>query len=260
MEKINLIHGDCINVMKDFDNNSIDLIVTSPPYYNAREYSQYDTLDHYFETMKKCFELSYKMLKPGRFCCVNVSCVIVSRKNRQSQSKRIPIPFLFVSMMMEIGYEFLEDIQWIKPSGAAKNRNGGFFQHRKPLAYKPNICNEYILVFQKPSSHLLDKHLKNNSLVLEDYEKTNIWKINPVTSSKHTAPFPLEIPKRLIKFYSYENEIVLDMFSGSGTTGIACLETNRKYIGIEQDQTYYQLSHNIFETYKHNEKQIKLFK
>jgi DNA modification methylase len=143
---------------------------------------------------------------------------------------------------MEIGFEFLEDIQWVKPAGAAKNRNGGFYQHRKPLAYKPNILNEYILVFKKPSPHLIDKHLKNHSLVIDDYEKTNIWTINPETKSQHTAPYPVEIPKRLIKFYSYQNEKVLDMFSGSATTGIACLETKRQYVGIEKDKIYYDLS------------------
>ena len=88
--------------------------------------------------------------------------------------------------MEKIGWKFLEDIVWVKPEGAAKNRNGGFFQHRQPLAYKPNTVNEYILIFQKPSGKLIDSIVRSydaetadKSKVDGSYERSNVWHINP---------------------------------------------------------------------------------
>ena len=107
-----------------------------------------------------------------------------------------------------------------KPSGSVFNRNGGFFRNRQPLTYKPNCVNEYIFVFQKPCDFLIDKIIKEykykdvyiESLVSDNYEKTNIWKINPETKSKHPAPFPLKLSDNLIRYYSYKNDIILDPF------------------------------------------------
>ena len=105
--------------------------------------------------------------------------------------------------MEEIGFEFLEDIIWMKPDGSAPNRNGGFYRHRKPIAYKPNIVTEYILVFKKPAPFLIDKVIKNESLVADGYERTNVWQFNPDTSNWHPAPFPEALAERVIKYYSF---------------------------------------------------------
>jgi DNA modification methylase len=163
-------------------------------------------------------------------CVVNISPVLVQRKSRNEQSYRIPLPFYFVPMMEEIGFEFLEDIIWVKPEGAVPNRNGGFYRHRKPVAYKPNVITEYVLVFKKPAPFLIDKVLKNDSLVLGKYERSNIWKINPDTSNWHPAPFPHELAENIIRYYSYENDLVYDPFAGSGTVGKVCEKINRDCI------------------------------
>lgn len=237
-----MLRGDCLDILPTIPDNSVDLILTSPPYFNARDYSEYETIDKYLDIMKQCFIEGERVLKPSRMCIINVSPVLVARLKRSEQSYRIPIPFYFVPMMEIIGFEFLEDIIWKKPNGSAKNRNGGFFQHRKPVAYKPNIITEYILVFKKKASFLIDKTLKNHSFVSGEYDMTNVWEFNPETSVNHPAPFPLELPMKCIKYYSYEDETVLDMFMGSGTTGIACKKLKRRFIGIDYVSEYVELA------------------
>ena len=171
-------------------------------------------------------------------CIINIAPVIVSREKRSEQSYRIPLPFYFVPMMEDLGFEFLEDIIWEKPEGAVPNRNGGFNQHRKPISYKPNVVTEYILVFKKKADFLIDKVLEDRSLVVGDYERTKVWKINPKTASDHPAPFPDELAEKCIKYYSYESNIVLDPFAGSGTTLLMARKLNRRYIGIEINPDY----------------------
>jgi DNA modification methylase len=195
--------------------------------------------------LEHVFEKILHVTKPGRMCIVNISNILITRENRNSESKRIPLSFHFVSLMEKIGWEFLEDIVWLKPEGAAKNRNGGFYQHRQPVAYKPNVVNEYVFVFKKPSGALIDKIVRSygsldaeNSKVIGEYERSNVWKINPKTNSKHPAPYPIELTDKLIQYYSFVGDTVIDPFFGSGTTGLSCKKLNRKCIGFEIHSEY----------------------
>lgn len=248
-----LINDDCLNILPYLEKETIDLIVTSPPYYNVKKYSQFKDYNTYLEWIKKVFIETYKVLKGGRMCIVNLSCIIMPRKNRQSESKRIPLPFHFVNIMESIGFKFLEDIIWVKPNPSVPNRNGGFYRHRKPIAYKPNCVNEYVFVFQKPNGKLIDHTLKEydesiikDSLVRDNYERTNVWSINPSTDKSHPAPYPLELPYKLIEYYSMKGDTVLDMFMGTGTTGMASQKLDRDFIGIEIHNEYYNLAkHNL---------------
>lgn len=256
MELNKIYNMDCLDGMNKMEHNSMDICITSPPYYNAKDYSQWNTYQEYLDDMMEVFKKIFDVLKSGRMCCVNISTVIQPRKSRNSESKRIPIPFHYVNMLEQIGFKFLEDIIWVKPEGSSKNRGGRFFQDRQPLQYKPNVVNEYILVFQKPTNGLIDKILKkykslgdvyDRSLILGDYERTNIWFVNPQTKSKHPAPFPLEIPEKLIRYYSFENDNVIDPFIGSGTTAVACKNTNRNYIGFELNEDYFNMANKRLE-------------
>lgn len=250
----NIYNIDCIKGLKLLNDNSIDLVVTSPPYYNAKEYSHWNSYDDFLDWLEEVFSLTYCKLKIGRMCCVNLSVIIEPREKRSSESRRIPLPFHFVNIMEKIGFKFLEDIIWVKPEGAAKNRNGGFYQHRQPVAYKPNIINEYIFVFQKPSPYLIDKivrsypyGLKEKSLVRGEYERSNVWRINPETKSKHPAPYPEELCGKLIKYYSYYEDTVLDMFMGSGTSAKMSEFNGRKYIGFEINPYYCRMAEERLE-------------
>lgn len=238
---------DCLDGLNKLisDNVEIELTVTSPPYFNVKDYVVYDNYKKYLEFLKDVFTKIMRITKPGRLCAVNISNILITRENRNSESRRIPLSFHFVSLMEEIGWEFLEDIVWVKPEGAAKNRNGGFFQHRQPVAYKPNVVNEYVFVFKKPSGFLIDKVVRSydslvseNSRVEGEYERSNVWKINPKTNSKHPAPYPIELTDKLIRYYSFVGDTVLDPFFGSGTTGLSCKKLNRNCIGFEIHSKY----------------------
>jgi len=233
------------------ENKKIHLTITSPPYYNVKDYVSYTDYKEYLNTLKNVFTLIYEITEDGRMCCVNLSNILIQRENRNSESSRIPLAFHFVPLMEEIGWKFIEDIIWVKPEGASKNRNGGFFQHRQPVAYKPNIINEYIFIFQKPSKFLIDKIVREydaiislNSKVDDGYERTNIWKINPETKSKHPAPYPELLVSNLIKYYSFCGDLILDPFVGSGTTLISAFKLNRKSIGFEIHKDYITIFEN----------------
>ena len=242
MELDKIITGDSAVVLQGFESDCIDLTVTSPPYFNAREYSQYENYQKYLDVLESIFTQVFRVTKPSRMVIVNLSPIIVERRKRSEQSYRIPIPFHFVPLMEKIGFEFLEDIIWKKPEGSAVKRNGGFFQHRKPVAYKPNLVTEYILVFKKPAPFLIDKVLKNEPVSDCEIEWTNVWSIQPETKSKHPAPFPEELAKKCISYYSYKGDTVLDCFCGSGTTPKMARLLNRHYIGIDTSVEYVALT------------------
>ena len=252
-----IINSCCIKGLTDMKNKNqkIHLTITSPPYYNVKDYVTYTDYKEYLNTLKNVFTLIYEITENGRMCCVNLSNILIQRENRNSESSRIPLAFHFVPLMEEIGWKFIEDIIWVKPEGAAKNRNGGFFQHRQPVAYKPNIINEYIFIFQKPSNFLIDKIVRDydaiislNSKVDNDYERTNVWKINPETKSKHPAPYPELLVDNLIKYYSFCGDLILDPFVGSGTTLISAFKLNRRSIGFEIHKDYINLFENRIKT------------
>jgi DNA modification methylase len=188
----------------------------------------------------------------------------VARESRSHESKRLAIPFHFFTLMEQMGWKYIDDIIWLKPEGSSINRNGGFFQHRKPVAYKPNIVSETIFVFQKPSAFLIDKVVRSydgkileKSLVKDGYERSNVWKINPETKSKHLAPYPKELSDKIVKYYSFVGDLVLDPFMGSGTTAKVASQMNRNFIGSEISEEYYEVSKKRI---SHNENVKKFFK
>lgn len=244
-----LIEGNCLEKLKEIDNEFIHLTFTSPPYFNAKSYSSWSSYDEYLKFLHDVFVEVERVTKEGRICAVNLSPVIVPRKSRNHESKRLPIPFHFFKIMEDIGWKYIDDIVWSKPEGASINRNGGFFQHRKPVAYKPNIVTETIFIFRKRSKYLIDKVLRSypkemveKSLVLGKYERSNIWKINPENRSKHPAPFPEELSDRIIRYYSFVGDKVLDPFVGSGTTLVSCKKFERNGIGIEIHNEYIKMA------------------
>ena len=266
-KNIEIYHTNCVDGIKNLllKNQQIELTVTSPPYFNVKDYVKYENYKKYLDFLEELFILIYNLTKPGRMCCVNISNILIARKNRNSESKRIPLAFHFVILMEKIKWQFLEDIIWEKPEGAAKNRNGGFFQHRQPVAYKPNIVNEYILVFKKPSSNLIDKVVRSysvldsiNSRINDKYERSNIWKINPETKSDHPAPYPLELVNNLIKYYSFVGDTVFDPFMGSGTTAVSSFKLNRKCIGFEIHSNYIDLVKSRLHNIKPNKLETKV--
>lgn len=240
-----VVHGDVQEIIKYVPDESVHLTFTSPPYYNARDYSIYQSYDEYLNFLEKVFKEVHRITKEGRFFILNTSPIIIPRISRQHASKRYPIPYDIHPFLIKMGWEFIDDIVWVKPEASVKNRNAGFLQHRKPLAYKPNAVTEMLMVYRKKTDKLIDWNIRQyswdkikKSKVLEEYETTNVWRIDPTFDKVHTAVFPLELCNRVIKFYSFVGDLIFDPFAGSGTLGKAALSLNRNFFLTEKEAKY----------------------
>ena len=245
-----VILGDAVSVLEDFPLDSVQLVVTSPPYYNARpEYSEYLDYQEYLDFLRKIATRTAAILSEGRFFVINVSPVLLRRASRNESSRRLAIPFDVHKVMESAGFEFIDDIIWVKPDGAGwvSNRGRRFSADRQPLQYKPVPVTEYILVYRKKTDKLIDWNIRAHhdqgavarSKILGDYDVTNVWKIAPSHSKLHPATYPDELVRRIIRDYSFEGDLVLDPFGGSGTTGRVALKMNRRFLLIEKNPTYY---------------------
>ena len=240
-----IVHADVRDVLSVMADESIHLTFTSPPYYNARDYTLYESYAGYLQFLVDIFREVHRIIKEGRFFVLNTSPVIIPRMSRAHASKRYAIPFDIHPMLTEIGWEFIDDIIWVKPERTAKNRNGGFFQHRKPLGYKANSVSEYVMVYRKKTDNLIDWNMRQYdeetveaSLVKGNYEKTNVWHIHPASNKVHPAIFPTDLATRIIQFYSFKGDIVFDPFAGIGTVGVAALMLERFFLLAEQEEKY----------------------
>lgn len=244
--------GDSEELLKELPAESVDLVFTSPPYYNAKpEYAEYLSYEEYLLKMKKIIHECGRVLNEGRFFVLNVSPVLIRRASRSEASRRIAVPFDFHRLFIEEGFEFIDDIIWVKPEGAgwATGRGRRFAADRNPLQYKPVPVTEYVLVYRKKSERLIDwlirKHPDQQAVAdskIEDgYEVTNIWKITPAHCKEHPAIFPSELAEKVITYYSFKNDVVLDPFGGTGTTAKAAAKLGRRFVTFEMEQRYIDL-------------------
>ncbi|MBR2209211.1 MAG: site-specific DNA-methyltransferase [Synergistaceae bacterium] len=237
-----LLAGDNSETLKELPDNCVQLAFTSPPYYNAREYSDYKSYSEYLEKMKKVFIACNRVIEEGRFFIVNVSPVITKRAGREFESIRYPIHYDFHKILVEAGFYFIDEIIWIKPEPSVPDRVSGYKQTRKPLSYKPNCITESIMVYRKNCNFLLDKNMKNYTEYDrhedEEIDTSNCWFIAPKYDKNHPAVFPEELCKRILKYYSFEGDAVLDPFAGSGTLGRVARKMNRIPIMCEINDDY----------------------
>lgn len=244
--------GDSELLLQETPNESVDLVFTSPPYYNARpEYSEYLTYEEYLLKIRSIIHQSHRILNEGRFFVMNISPVLIRRASRNEASRRIAVPFDFHRLFIEEGFEFIDDIHWEKPEGAgwATGRGRRFAADRNPLQYKPVPVTEYVLVYRKKTDKLIDWHIRKHpeqqiieeSKIKDGYETTNLWKIHPAYNKNHPAVFPLELAEKVIQYYSFKKDVVLDPFAGTGTTGKAAVKNGRRFVLFEQEEDYIKL-------------------
>lgn len=241
--------GDSEDLLLDLPAESIGLIFTSPPYYNARpEYEDYISYEDYLLKMRKIIHNCHRVLAEGRFFAINVSPVLIRRTSRGAASKRIAVPFDLHRVFIEEGYDFVDDIIWEKPEGAgwATGRGRRFAADRNPLQYKPVPVTEYVLIYRKHTDKLIDWNIRSHpeqnavrrSKIDDGYERTNIWKICPAHSKDHPAVFPLKLAQRVVAYYSFQDDAVLDPFAGIGTTGKAAVDLQRRFVLMENEPKY----------------------
>jgi site-specific DNA-methyltransferase (adenine-specific) len=247
--------------MHELQDSSVALTVTSPPYWNAidyethasdksqhyrtRSYSNgYSDYEAYLNWVAKIFAEVLRVTKPGGFCSIVVGTVLL-------KGKHLPVPFHFVTRLLDVGWDFHQDIIWHKCTAGVK-RAGVTIQKPLPGYYYPNIMTEYILVFRKPGDPIYSGRTTEEKVaasipigrVFTMDVANNIWHIAPVPPDfiDHPCPFPEEIPYRLISAYSYPGDLVLDPFLGSGQTTKVAHQMGRDYVGYEIVHKYVDLA------------------
>jgi DNA modification methylase len=246
-----VILGDCIKILEDFPPDTAQLVFTSPPYYNAKpEYSEYVDYPEYLDFLRRAFARCHAILSEGRFFVVNISPILIKRLSRNQSSKRIALPFDLHRILDSIGFDFIDDIIWVKPEGAGWNLGRGrrFRADRQPLQYKPVTVTEYVLVYRKKTDRLIDWNIRNHynrqlvrdSKIIGDYDVTNVWKIHPSSNKSHPATFPEELVRKVIRYYSFKGDLVLDPFAGSGTVGKVAYEMKRRFLLCDNESKYFK--------------------
>ena len=232
----NIIFNKSSEDMSELIDNSISLTVTSPPYNIGKESDLNLTDDEYWGLMTKVFRETYRVTKSGGRVVINVANL--------GRKPYIPIANQFTQLLIEIGFLMRGEIIWQKSKGANANFAwGSWLSASNPVI---RDIHEYCLVFSK---HSFKNESDNKSTITKEefMESTlSIWNILPARAKKigHPAPFPVELPQKFINLYSFENDIILDPFLGSGTTAIAALNSKRSYIGYEINQTYIEIAKN----------------
>ena len=236
-----IIEGSCEN-MKDIPNNSLHLMITSPPYNVSKEYDNDLSLNEYLSLLKNCFTETYRVLVDGGRACINIANI--------GRKPYIPLSDYVSKIMIEIGFNMRGEIIWNKSAGAGISTAWGSFQSASNPILRD--VHEYILIFSKGNykreRDKEEKELRKDNITKEEFIEwtKSVWTMNTESAKRigHPAPFPEELPNRLIKLFSFTNDIVIDPFMGSGTTAIAAIKNKRNFVGYEINEKYINLANN----------------
>lgn len=252
-----IVLGNCEKILKNFPSNSIQLTITSPPYGNAIDYDLHVSkknleyyrgitkvsLDDYLNNLVSVFnEQVYRVTKEGGYCCIVIANEVVN-------GTLIPLPHLLLSKLVSPDgkWNLHEEIIWHKVTGGT-NRYGSFIINPYPKYYRANIMHEFILVLRK--GDVKSGRTQRRDILPATHEEwtkeiaNSVWHLAPVPPGfiNHPCPFPEEIPYRLMKLYSYNGDIVLDPFNGSGQTTKVAYKLDRHFLGIDIRQEYVDLA------------------
>lgn len=241
-ELLNTIIASSCENMKDIPNNSLHLMITSPPYNVSKEYDNDLSLNEYLNLLKNCFTETYRVLVDGGRACINIANI--------GRKPYIPLSDYVSKIMIEIGFNMRGEIIWNKSAGAGISTAWGSFQSASNPILRD--VHEYILIFSKGNykreRDKNEKEFRHDNITKEEFIEwtKSVWTMNTESAKRigHPAPFPEELPNRLIKLFSFTNDIVIDPFMGSGTTAIAAIKNNRNFVGYEINKEYINLANN----------------
>ncbi len=230
--------------MEKLPDNSLHLMVTSPPYNVSKEYDEDLSLKEYLDLLYRVFSETYRVLVNGGRACINVANL--------GRKPYIPLSDYISGMMTDIGFLMRGEIIWNKGAGAGVSMAWGSWRSASNPVLRD--VHEYILVFSKGSFQRQKPAENGDTIEREQFMEwtKSVWTMNTESAKKvgHPAPFPIELPYRLIQLYTFKDDVVLDPFMGSGTTAIAALKSQRYYIGYEVDPEYVKLAEKRIEPYK----------
>jgi site-specific DNA-methyltransferase (adenine-specific) len=251
-----IITGDCKDVLSKANSNSIQLTITSPPYGNAIDYGMHvsgsgayyrgrhklGTRDYLNEMTEIFNDRVYQITREGGYCCIVIGNEVIN-------GTILPLPHMLLSKLVRPfgNWSLHEEIIWHKVTGGT-NRYGSFVTNPYPKYYRANIMHEFILVLRK--GDVSSGRTQRKEMLPATHEEwtkeiaNSIWHIAPVPPGyiEHPCPFPEEIPYRLMKLYSYEGDIILDPFNGSGQTTKVAFHFQRHYIGVDIMKEYVKLA------------------
>lgn len=222
--------------MDEIPDNSIHLMITSPPYNVGKEYDDDLALDDYLDLLTNVFRQTYKKLVTGGRACINIANI--------GRKPYIPLHAMIIEIMLDLGFLMRGEVIWDKSaSGGGSCAWGSWMSASNPVL---RDYHEYILVFSKESYSKNKSQQKHDTIEKQDFIDwtRSIWTFPAINAKRigHPAPFPIELPHRLINLYSYEEDVILDPFCGSGTTCIAAIQNNRNYIGYDIKNEYIELA------------------
>lgn len=231
-KNINKIFCKSSERMEELPDNSVHLMVTSPPYNVGKDYDENLTLEEYRKFLSKIWKETYRVLVPGGRVCINIANL--------GRKPYIPLHTFIIEDMLKLGFLMRGEIIWDKASTASPSTAWGSWLSAKNPVLRD--IHEYILVFSKESFSRVNHNNKKATMNREEFLEftKSIWTFGAESARKigHPAPFPIELPLRCIKLYTFENDVVLDPFIGSGTTAIAALKENRKFVGYDTEKKY----------------------
>jgi len=250
-ENINRIFCKSSEKMDELPDNSVHLMVTSPPYNVGKEYDKDLSLEQYTSLLKRVFQEVYRVLVPGGRACVNIANL--------GRKPYIPLHSYIIKDMHDIGYLMRGEIIWNKASSASPSTAwGSWLSAANPIL---RDIHEYILIFSKDTFSRTNTNGAKNTISKEEFlELTkSVWEFRAESARKigHPAPFPIELPYRLIQLYTFEDDIILDPFVGSGSACIAALKSKRQYVGYDISKEYTNLAEKRIKQYLQD--QISLF-
>ncbi|MFN3480023.1 MAG: DNA-methyltransferase [Thermodesulfovibrionales bacterium] len=229
--------------MDELPDCSVHLMITSPPYNVGKEYDKNLTLSEYRSFLKKVWNEVKRVLVPGGRACINIANL--------GRKPYIPLHVFIIEDMLDLGFLMRGEIIWNKASsGSPSTAWGSWLSAKNPTL---RDIHEYILVFSKGTFSREGSPKRKSTITREEFLNftKSIWTFSaePATKIGHPAPFPVELPYRLIQLYSFEGDVILDPFLGSGQTALAAIKTNRYYIGYEINEEYVRLAEKRIKDY-----------
>ena len=242
-EYMNRVFCKSSEAMSELPDNSVHLMITSPPYNVSKEYDEDLSLDEYLALLNAVWRETYRVLVPGGRACVNVANL--------GRKPYIPLHSYIIQGMQEIGFLMRGEILWNKGPSASPSTAWGSWQSAANPVLRD--VHEYILVFSKDSFSRKRGDRENTISKEEFLEWTkSVWDFPAVSAKKigHPAPFPEELPHRLIQLYSFKDDVVLDPFAGSGTVCLSALKDKRNYVAYDIDPEYIKLAETRISAYR----------
>jgi DNA modification methylase len=222
-------------MMDELPDCSVQLMVTSPPYNAQKEYDEDLNLEEYLGLLQRVWAETYRVLAPGGRACINVANL--------GRKPYIPLHAYIIDQMQGLGFLMRGEIIWNKAASSSPSTAwGSWLSASNPVL---RDVHEYILIFSR-GSYRRDAQDRENTISREQFLEwtKSVWTFPAVPARKigHPAPFPEELPNRLIQLFTFKGDVVLDPFVGSGTTCVAAQSTGRHYIGYDTSPEYVQMA------------------